>query len=186
MLADLFVGLFVCTDLFLLQSTFFNAATRAVLDSRGGRKVAEVAAHPFTTIEPNIGPGWYLSGQDDCCSEEEEGGGEGAALSGGSRRSSAFGRGSARQQHRRLLPVVVKDVAGLVPGAYQGRGKGNKFLGDLCEADVLVHVVSDRRGQERRGEEREELISAHLPASLTLSAALNSKILCISSLSDSV
>jgi ribosome-binding ATPase YchF (GTP1/OBG family) len=42
---------------------------------------------------------------------------------------------------RRLLPVVVKDVAGLVPGAYKGRGKGNRFLADLCDADVLVHVV---------------------------------------------
>ena len=27
---------------------------------------------------------------------------------------------------RRLLPVMAKDVAGLVPGAYQGRGRGNK------------------------------------------------------------
>lgn len=37
--------------------------------------------------------------------------------------------------------MVVKDVAGLVPGAYKGRGKGNRFLADLCDADVLVHVV---------------------------------------------
>jgi ribosome-binding ATPase YchF (GTP1/OBG family) len=42
--------------------------------------------------------------------------------------------------------VVVKDVAGLVPGAYKGRGKGNRFLADLCDADVLVHVV-DVTGQ---------------------------------------
>jgi hypothetical protein len=27
------------------------------------------------------------------------------------------------------------------PGAYQGRGRGNAFLNDLCDADVLVHVV---------------------------------------------
>lgn len=26
-------------------------------------------------------------------------------------------------------------------GAYQGRGRGNAFLNDLCDADVLVHVV---------------------------------------------
>ena len=50
---------------------------------------------------------------------------------------------------RRMLPVVVKDVAGLVPGAYKGRGKGNRFLADLCDADVLVHVV-DVTGQADR------------------------------------
>ncbi len=42
---------------------------------------------------------------------------------------------------RRLIPVMLKDVAGLVPGAYQGRGRGNKFLDDLLDADVLIHVL---------------------------------------------
>ena len=45
---------------------------------------------------------------------------------------------------RRLLPVIVKDVAGLVPGAYKGRGKGNRFLADLCDADVLVCIIEYR------------------------------------------
>ena len=36
------------------------------------------------------------------------------------------------------VPVIVKDVAGLVPGACDGLGKGNRFLNDLCDADVLV------------------------------------------------
>lgn len=45
--------------------------------------------------------------------------------------------------------MIVKDVAGLVPGAYKGRGKGNRFLADLCDADVLVHVV-DITGQADR------------------------------------
>lgn len=118
------------------KSTFYNAVTRAMLDSRGGRKVAEVAAHPFTTIEPNVGPGWYLSGGEDINLPDPA-----SAIT----RSSAYGR----VHGRRLLPVVVKDVAGLVPGAYQGRGRGNKFLGDLCDADVLVHVV-DCTGQADR------------------------------------
>ena len=52
---------------------------------------------------------------------------------------------------RRLLPVVVKDVAGLVPGAYKGRGKGNRFLADLCDADVLVHVVDVTGKADRDG-----------------------------------
>ena len=42
---------------------------------------------------------------------------------------------------RRLVPCLLKDVAGLVPGAYQGRGKGNKFLDDLTDSDVLVHIL---------------------------------------------
>ncbi|RNF10559.1 hypothetical protein TraAM80_01484 [Trypanosoma rangeli] len=41
----------------------------------------------------------------------------------------------------RRHPVIVKDVAGLVQGAYKGKGKGNQFLNDLCDANVLVHVV---------------------------------------------
>jgi hypothetical protein len=32
---------------------------------------------------------------------------------------------------RRSVPIELLDVAGLVPGAHQGRGLGNKFLDDL-------------------------------------------------------
>ena len=52
---------------------------------------------------------------------------------------------------RRLLPVIVKDVAGLVPGAYKGRGKGNRFLNDLCDADVLIHVVDATGRSDKDG-----------------------------------
>jgi dienelactone hydrolase len=40
------------------KSTFYNAVTRAALE-RGGRLMAAVAPHPFTTIEPNIGGSHY-------------------------------------------------------------------------------------------------------------------------------
>lgn len=40
-------------------------------------------------------------------------------------RSAAYGRD---RDGCRLLPVMIKDVAGLVPGAYKGRGKGMKVL----------------------------------------------------------
>eukprot|EP00798_Chlamydomonas_sp_ICE-L_P021725 gene21725-28744_t len=58
----------------------------------------------------------------------------------------------------RKVPVILKDVAGLVPGAYQGRGKGNAFLNDLRDADVLIHVVdvsgsTDKEGQHLRKDE---------------------------------
>ena len=42
---------------------------------------------------------------------------------------------------RRSVPIELLDVAGLVPGAHEGKGLGNKFLDDLRHADALVHVV---------------------------------------------
>ncbi|CAL1173944.1 unnamed protein product, partial [Cladocopium goreaui] len=101
------------------KSTLFNAGTRS-------EKEAAMAPHPFTTIDPNVEPGWFaapcpsvaLKCQDEC--EPEHG----------------------RADHgRRRFPLLVKDVAGLVPGAYLGRGRGNAFLNDLVDADSLVHVV---------------------------------------------
>jgi GTP-binding protein YchF len=37
--------------------------------------------------------------------------------------------------------IQFVDIAGLVRGASQGEGLGNKFLGHIREADALVHVV---------------------------------------------
>ena len=47
-------------------------------------------------------------------------------------------------------------MAGLVPGAHQGKGLGNKFLDDLRHADALIHVVdvsgtTDAEGKNTRG-----------------------------------
>jgi len=36
---------------------------------------------------------------------------------------------------------MLVDVAGLVPGASQGRGRGNAFLSDLAECDALIQVI---------------------------------------------
>lgn len=57
---------------------------------------------------------------------------------------------------RRSVPIELLDVAGLVPGAHQGKGLGNKFLDDLRHADALIHVVDasgtvDAEGKETRG-----------------------------------
>lgn len=57
---------------------------------------------------------------------------------------------------RRSVPIELLDVAGLVPGAHQGRGLGNRFLDDLRHAEALVHVVDaegtvDAEGKETRG-----------------------------------
>ena len=41
----------------------------------------------------------------------------------------------------RLIPVQLVDCAGLVPGAWEGRGLGNQFLDAIRQADALIHVV---------------------------------------------
>ena len=42
-----------------------------------------------------------------------------------------------------VIPAVVEivDIAGLVKGAAQGEGLGNKFLANIRETDAIVHVV---------------------------------------------
>jgi ribosome-binding ATPase YchF (GTP1/OBG family) len=121
------------------KSTFFNAATafsrqRGQHEGEGDASEwggASMAAHPFTTIDPNIGyclvpapPG--SCPEDDLPTEE----------------AFKFGSTHGRDPNgRRFLPVLLKDVAGLVPGAYQGKGRGNQFLNDLTDATVLIHVA---------------------------------------------
>ncbi len=40
-----------------------------------------------------------------------------------------------------VKPMLAIDVAGLVPGAHEGKGLGNQFLDDARQAEVLIHVV---------------------------------------------
>ena len=46
-------------------------------------------------------------------------------------------------QTDRVLPAIVEilDIAGLVRGASQGEGLGNKFLANIRETDAILHVV---------------------------------------------
>jgi len=98
------------------KSTLFSALTLARV---------KIANHPFTTIDPNIGVGYVRIK----CAHVELG------LPSCNPRSGACIRGE------RFVPVKIMDVAGLIPGASQGRGLGNKFMDDLRQADVLIHVV---------------------------------------------
>jgi ribosome-binding ATPase YchF (GTP1/OBG family) len=50
----------------------------------------------------------------------------------------------------------LKDVAGLVPGAWEGKGKGNRFLNDLLDADVLIHIIDISGTTNEKGEEVED------------------------------
>ena len=120
------------------KSTFFNTASAFARQRDDNENVlggATMAPHPFTTIDPNIGFCLVPAPAGSCPEEGTE-----IMLQPATTMNigSSHGRDS---KGRRLLPVLLKDVAGLVPGAYQGRGRGNKFLNDLTDADVLVHVV---------------------------------------------
>lgn len=80
-----------------------------------------MAPHPFTTIDPNIGFCLVPAPVGSCPEDEEAGRTE------LSKRELILGSTHGRDSKtRRLISLCLKDVAGLVPGAYQGRGKGNK------------------------------------------------------------
>ncbi len=108
------------------KSTFFIAATSMPV---------ERSERPFTTIKPNRAVGYV---EVECVDKE-------------------FGKQcNPRTGHckdgRRFVPVELLDVAGLVPGAHEGKGLGNKFLDDLRQADVLIHIVDASGGTNELGE----------------------------------
>ena len=57
---------------------------------------------------------------------------------------------------QKVIPAVVKvvDIAGLVAGASEGEGMGNKFLGNIKECDAIMQVVRCFGGEKvlREGE----------------------------------
>ncbi|MFB6120340.1 MAG: redox-regulated ATPase YchF [Halobacteriaceae archaeon] len=117
------------------KSTFFNAATM--------NDVPE-GAYPFTTIDPSVGEAYVRT---DCAAPEFD---EECQPSVG-----------VCEDGTRFVPVKLVDVAGLVPGAHEGRGLGNQFLTDLNETDVLVHVVdfsgkTDIEGEATEGHDPRE------------------------------
>ena len=108
------------------KSTFFKAATLAEV---------EIANYPFATIKPNVGVGYIK--QKDVARD--------------------FGKVSNPRDgfvlgEFRFVPVQMIDVAGLVPGASEGKGMGNQFLDDLRQADVLIHVIDISGGTNEKGE----------------------------------
>lgn len=40
-----------------------------------------------------------------------------------------------------MIPVELIDCAGLIPGAWEGKGLGNQFLDEIRKADALIHIV---------------------------------------------
>ncbi|PSQ63654.1 MAG: redox-regulated ATPase YchF, partial [Halobacteriales archaeon SW_8_66_22] len=106
------------------KSTFYTAATMADV---------EVGNYPFTTIDPNRGVSYArtrcpcLDRDSRCDSDDCEDG-------------------------KRYVPLELYDVAGLVPGAHEGRGLGNQFLDELTDADAILHVVDAAGATDEEGE----------------------------------
>src|SRR3989338_977131 len=97
------------------KSTFFKASTLADV---------EIANYPFTTIKPNRA---VVFVKIECVDKE-------------------FGKQCSPRigycvNGKRFVAVELLDVAGLVPGAHEGKGLGNQFLNDLNQADALIHIV---------------------------------------------
>ena len=107
------------------KSTFFSAATLAHV---------AIANYPFTTIKPNIGMGYVRT---PCVCREfnvTDSPGNSTCING-----------------IRLVPVEIVDCAGLVPGAWQGRGLGNQFLDAIRQADALIHIVDASGSTDSEG-----------------------------------
>ncbi|MFB6191410.1 MAG: redox-regulated ATPase YchF [Candidatus Nanohaloarchaea archaeon] len=111
------------------KSTFFNAATMDDVDE---------GAYPFTTIDPSVGEAYV---RVQCAAPEFD--------------QDCDPRVGFCEDGTRFVPVQLVDVAGLIPGAHEGKGLGNKFLTDLNEADVLVHIVDFSGKTDEEGEPTE-------------------------------
>jgi len=107
------------------KSTFFSASTLAP---------AEIANYPFTTIKPNRGIGYVRTP----CVHEEFGVKDNPS-------------NSLCLDGVRLIPIEFIDCAGLVPGAWEGRGLGNQFLDEIRRADALIHIVDASGGTDCEG-----------------------------------
>ncbi|MEF8841450.1 MAG: redox-regulated ATPase YchF [Haloarculaceae archaeon] len=106
------------------KSTFYRAATLADV---------EVGNYPFTTIDANRGVS-HVRTDCPCLDMDERCGNEHC------------------HDGKRYVPVELVDVAGLVPGAHEGRGLGNQFLDALTNADVILNVVDASGGTNAEGE----------------------------------
>ena len=111
------------------KSTMFAALTQINV---------EIANYPFTTIDPNVGI-TLIRARHDCPAKLlrekiEKSGRKTDEIKCSPRTGSC-------ENNLRYVPVTLVDVAGLVPGAHEGKGRGNQFLSDLSQCDALIQVI---------------------------------------------
>lgn len=107
------------------KSSFFNSATLSEI---------EVADYPFTTIYANKAVAYVMA---DCpCTQLG---------------IKCNPNNSKCVDGLRMIPVELIDVAGLVPGAHEGRGLGNKFLDDLRQSRAFIHIIDASGSTDEEG-----------------------------------
>ncbi|MUV87565.1 redox-regulated ATPase YchF [Natronomonas sp. CBA1123] len=106
------------------KSTFYKAATMADVD---------VGNYPFTTIDANRGVS-HVRTRCPCLDLDSRCGNDNC------------------HDGKRYVPIELLDVAGLVPGAHEGKGLGNQFLDELTNADAILNVVDASGGTNAEGE----------------------------------
>lgn len=94
-----------------------NSGKSTLFNALLHRQIAQVAEYPFTTIEPNTG---VVEVPDE--------------------RLAKISQATGIQK---IVPAPVRfiDIAGLIKGASEGDGLGNKFLGHIRDVDAILHVV---------------------------------------------
>lgn len=94
-----------------------NVGKSTLFNALTRSKQADAQNYPFCTIEPNVG---IVQVPDERL----------AAL-------------AAVSKSQKIVPTVIEfvDIAGLVKGASQGEGLGNKFLAHIREVDAIAQVV---------------------------------------------
>ncbi len=97
------------------KSTLFKALTL---------EEVEIEDRPFTTIEPNKGVGYV----NVICPEKDF-------------NVKCTPHNAPCIDGIRFVPINIIDVAGLVEGASEGKGLGNKFLNDIMQADAIIEVI---------------------------------------------
>ena len=107
------------------KSSFFNSATSSKV---------EMANYPFTTIDANKA---IAHVKCKCPCKELN--------------VTCNPRTSLCVDGTRFIPIELIDVAGLVPGAHEGKGLGNKFLDDLTQARVFLHVIDASGSTDEEG-----------------------------------
>ncbi len=94
-----------------------NAGKSTLFNALLKREQAQAANRPFTTIEPNVG---VVDVPDPRLHEL-----------------------AAIAKPEKIIPAMIEfvDIAGLVKGAAQGEGLGNKFLAHIREVDAIIILL---------------------------------------------
>jgi len=96
-----------------------NVGKSTLFNALLGKQIADASNYPFCTIDPNVGvvevPDEKLPILADIV------------------------------KTTKIIPAAVEfvDIAGLVKGASQGEGLGNKFLTNIRDCDAICHVIRD-------------------------------------------